>query len=85
MKGENKMTFNPGYAELLGKELQRNRMREAEKQRLIRTVTLANPSTAKKVWIIFRSRWQDLRKPKFKSRTLHPDSTAAKEISQPVS
>ena len=60
------MTFNPGYAELLGKELQRNRMREAEKARLIRTVTLANPSTAKKVWIIFRSRWKDLRKPKFK-------------------
>ena len=60
------MTFNPGYAELSGMELQRDRMREAEKQRLIRTVTPADPSTVKKVWIIFRSRWKDLRKPKFK-------------------
>jgi hypothetical protein len=32
------MTINPIYAELLGKELQRDRLREAEKERLINQV-----------------------------------------------
>ena len=52
------MTFNPGYAEILGRELQRARLKEAEQQRLIRTATLAGPSRARKIWLILRDRWQ---------------------------
>jgi len=54
------MTFNPSYAELLGLELQRDRMREAEKERLIRQVSGWQPSTAEKLFIITRSYWKDL-------------------------
>jgi len=59
------MTFNPNYAELLGRELHKIRIEEAAQQRLIRQATLANPSGARKIWLIFRSRWQSFwyRKP----------------------
>lgn len=60
MKGENEMTFNPEYAQLLGAELQRNRMREAEKERLVRQVSRYEPSLAKKILVILRARWSDL-------------------------
>ncbi|MFL7812184.1 MAG: hypothetical protein ACK2TZ_12290 [Anaerolineales bacterium] len=53
------MTYNYNYAELLGRELLEQRRREAEHERLIRSLTPANPSILKKVWIILRSRWQD--------------------------
>ena len=53
------MTFNPGYAELLGKELGRQRMREAEKERLVREASRHEPSLAKKILVIMRSRWSD--------------------------
>lgn len=53
------MTFNPGYAELLGKELQVQRMREAEKERLIRKATAWNPALPRKISVILRSRWQE--------------------------
>lgn len=59
MKGENKMTFNPSYAELLGKELQRDRMREAKRERLINQATAWNPSLSRKLSVILRSRWHD--------------------------
>jgi len=59
MKGENKMTFNPSYAELLGKELQRDRMREAERERLITQATACNPPLSRKLSVILRSRWQN--------------------------
>lgn len=52
------MTFNASYAEILGRELQRDRLREARKERLIRTATLANPPTARKIWLILKTRWQ---------------------------
>lgn len=60
MKGENEMTFNPGYAEFLGKELQRNRMHEAEKERLIRKATAWEPSLWRKLSVILHRRWEYL-------------------------
>ncbi|TFG49800.1 MAG: hypothetical protein E4H33_01530 [Anaerolineales bacterium] len=59
MKGDEKMTFNPSYAELLGKELQRNRMHEAERERLIRKAAAWNPSLSRKLSVIFRSYWDE--------------------------
>jgi len=57
MKGDAKMTFNPSYAEIMGRELRSVRLQEAEQQRMIRAVTLANPSRAWKIWLILRDRW----------------------------
>ena len=57
MKGENEMTFNSNYAELLGRELQRDRMQEAERERLIKQVSGWNPSHAEKTLIILQDRW----------------------------
>ena len=56
------MTFNPSYAELLGKELQMQRMREAEKERLIRKATAWNPPLPRKISVILRTRWQDVKR-----------------------
>lgn len=53
------MTYNYNYAEYLGRELLKERRREAERERLIRSLTPANPSILKKIWVILRSRWQD--------------------------
>ena len=57
MKGETEMTFNPSYAELLGRELQRQRRREADRERLIREAAGWNPSPLSKSLLILRSRW----------------------------
>ena len=57
MKGEAKMTLYPNHAELLGREIQRVRIEEAERQRLIRAAILANPTWERKVWQILRYRW----------------------------
>lgn len=54
------MTFNPSYAELMGREMQKIRLKEAERERLINTYTLANPSTARKIWLLFLDRWQGI-------------------------
>ena len=51
------MTLYPNHAELLGREMQRVRLEEAERQRLIRTVVLANPTWERKIWLILRYRW----------------------------
>ena len=59
------MTFNPSYAELLGRELQKDRMREAERQRLIDQAVGWNPGPIGKLLIIIRSRWSKFRKPDF--------------------
>ena len=53
------MTFNPSYADLLGKELQMQRMREAEKERLIQKATAWNPPLSRKISVILRTRWQE--------------------------
>ena len=58
------MTFNPSYYELLGRELIKERRKEAERERLIRSLTPANPSPLKKVWYVLKSRWQDSRRRK---------------------
>jgi len=65
------MTFNPGYAEILGRELQRVRLQEAKQQRLILTATLASPSRARKIWLILRDRWQTFWTRKF-DRKIYP-------------
>lgn len=52
------MTFNPSYADLLGKELQMQRTREAERERLIRRATAWNPSLSRKISAILRTRWR---------------------------
>ena len=54
------MTFYPDYAQLLGAELQRQRMREAQKERLIRQVSKQEPSLLTKILVILRARWSDL-------------------------
>jgi len=60
MKGEIEM-YNPSYSEILGREQLKIRRLEAERERLIRSLTLANPSTLKKIWYIFQARWQESR------------------------
>ena len=57
MKGENEMTFKFNYAELLGRELQRDRMQEAERERLIKRVSGWNPSLAEIILINLEDRW----------------------------
>lgn len=66
------MTFNPNYAELLGRELQRDRLREASRERLIRSMTPANPSSLTKVWSILRNRGRDLGRQIFKPGQIYP-------------
>ena len=56
MKGRTEMIFNLNYAELLGRELQRNRKREAERERLIRQVSGWNHNSAEETLIILRDR-----------------------------
>jgi hypothetical protein len=51
------MTFFPDYAELLGREMRMVRLNEAEQQRLIRTISQANPPGQRKIWLILRDRW----------------------------
>jgi hypothetical protein len=66
------MTFNTNYAEIYGRELRRDRMREAERERLIRQATLANPSLTRKIWLVLKDRWQRIWKPEFEIRPHHP-------------
>jgi hypothetical protein len=61
MKGEIEM-YNPSYSEILGREELKIRRLEAERERLIRSLTLANPSSLKKIWYILQARWQEFRK-----------------------
>ena len=73
------MTFNPSYAELLGKELQMQRMREAEKERLIRKVTAWNPPISRKISVILQTRWEDLWRSRGESKRYHPISQIQKK------
>lgn len=72
------MTFNPSYAELLGKELQMRRMREADKERLIRKATAWNPALSRKLMVIIRSRWHDYWSGRRKDRQYLPISNVPK-------
>ncbi len=81
MKGNKKMTFNPSYAELLGKELQMQRMREAEKERLIRKVTAWNPPLPRNISVILRTRWQEYWTRRRKVRQYIPISRVPKNSS----
>jgi len=73
------MTFNPSYAELLGKELQIQRMREAEKERLVRKATAWNPHLSRKISVILRTRWQEYRTRRRKDRRYIPVSRVPKK------
>lgn len=53
------MTYNLLLSELMGEEFQRQRMQEADKERLIRQVLRQEPSLAKKVFTILRARWSN--------------------------
>jgi len=73
------MTFNPGYAELLGKELEMQRMREAEKERLIRKAIVWNPSPSRKIFVILRTRWQEYWTRRRRTRRYIPVSSLPKK------
>ena len=79
MKGEIEMTFNPSYAELLGKELQRDRMREAQRERLIRKSAGWNPGLVGKLLIIMRSYWSRFWNRLFKKMGYIPISSLPKD------
>jgi hypothetical protein len=59
MKGDAKMTINFYNPQILGRELQRDRMREAEQERLIKQVSGWNPSTTAKLFPIVGSYWKN--------------------------
>lgn len=68
------MTINPMYLNLYSEQLQKMRLEEAARQRLIRTATLGNPSGVRKIWLILRDRWGNLwnRKRDQKTYTIFP-------------
>jgi hypothetical protein len=72
------MTYNYNYAEYLGRELLKERRREAEHERLIRSLTPANPSILEKIWHILQSRWQDSRKERVGQQGYQPLSPLPK-------
>lgn len=51
------MTFNPFYADLIGRELIKSRMGEAEQERLIKQAAGWNPGWARKLLIILQTHW----------------------------
>ena len=51
------MTYIPSNAELMGREMLRVRLQEAEKQRLVRIAALANLPKTRKPWWALRDRW----------------------------
>ncbi len=51
------MSYIPSNAELMGREMLRVRLQEAEKQRLIRIAALANLPETRKTWSVLRNRW----------------------------
>jgi len=72
------MTFNPNFAELLGKELQMQRMREADHERLVRKATTWNPPLSRKIFVIFCSRWQEFWASRREDRQYTPISKVPK-------
>jgi len=55
------LIFNPDYFELQGRELRKDRMREAETERLIKLVSGCNPPFTRKLMVILQSRWKECR------------------------
>jgi len=72
------MTINFYNAEMLGKELQKDRLWEAEHERLIKVAAGWNPSPAKKLLLIFRTRLNDLSPQVFKKKGFIPLSQVPK-------
>lgn len=68
------MTYIPSNAELMGREMLRVRLQEAEKQRLIRIAALANLPEKRKAWSILRDRWISFRS-RNKNRKIYPISS----------
>jgi len=73
------MTFNLSFEELLGKELQMQRMREAEKERMIRNAKALNPPLSRKIYVVLRTRWQEYWTGKRKSGRYIPISHVPKK------
>ena len=69
------MTLYPNHAEFFGREMQRVRLEEAERQRLIRTATLANPTWERKIWLTLRYRWSSFWNRYRNRKVYHPVST----------
>ena len=59
MKGNLKMIIDPRITELISRELHSDRMREAEKHRLIKQAAGWNPPPTIKLLVIIRSRWNN--------------------------
>jgi hypothetical protein len=73
MKGGIDMTLNPSYLQLLGRELQRDRMREAEKERLINQAIGRNPSRpGRKIMSMLSSNWKAFWNRIFRKREYMP-------------
>jgi len=79
MKGNLKMIINPSMVELVSRELHSDRMREAEKQRLIKQAVGRNPSPAVKLLVVIHSRWNEFWSRVFKKQSYIPISQMPKK------
>lgn len=72
------MIINPNIVELVSRELHSDRMREAEKHRLIKQTAGWNPSPTRKLLVIIRSRWNNFRSQLFSRKKYIPVSRVPK-------
>ena len=72
------MIINPSIVELVSRELHSDRMREAEKHRLIKQAVGWNPSPAVKLLVIIRSRWNNFWSQIFSKKRYIPISRVPK-------
>ena len=77
------MAIYPSNTDLLGRELQRDRLKEAENWRLIKQANAWNPTMIKKLTVILQSRWKKFWSGLFNKERYIPISKAPK--SKPVS
>jgi len=73
------MTINLSSADLLAREMGNDRLREADKLRLIRSAGTWNPSTLRKIILILHSRWNEFWSGVFRKRGYIPISQTPKE------
>lgn len=73
------MTINPSYADLFAREMGNERLREAEKLRLIRSASSWNPSTIRKTFLIIQTHWKEFWSGVFNKRGYIPISQTQKE------
>jgi len=73
------MTINPSITELISRELHSDRMREAEKHRLIKQAAGGNPPPTVKLLVIIRSRWNNFWSGLFNKKRYIPISREPKK------